>query len=85
MVRVDLVVVDLRTDEPAIDLDQRLITANVEAELHGWAQAPYPSKADVDANYVKAMQLLMKEGNYPGIATHDEKIITAAKRFAASA
>ena len=28
-----------RTDEPAIDLDQRLITANVEAELHDLGKA----------------------------------------------
>ena len=42
----------------------------------------YPDKADVDANYVKCMQMLMRDGNYPGIATHDEKIIAEAKRFA---
>src|SRR5688500_11911408 len=28
------------------------------------------------------MRVLMLEGNYPGIATHDEKIIAEAKRFA---
>ena len=43
----------------------------------------YPDKADVDANYVRAMQRLMSEGNYPGLATHDEKMIDEAKRFAA--
>jgi proline dehydrogenase len=43
----------------------------------------YPDKADVDANYVRCMQLLMKEGKYPGIATHDERIIAEAKRYAA--
>jgi proline dehydrogenase len=42
----------------------------------------YPDKSDVDANYVKCMQMLMRNGNYPGIATHDEKIIAEAKRFA---
>ena len=42
----------------------------------------YPDKKDVDANYVKCMQRLMKEGNYPGLATHDEAIIAAAKRWA---
>jgi proline dehydrogenase len=42
----------------------------------------YPDKADVDANYVACMQLLMSHGNYPGIATHDEKIIAEAKRYA---
>ena len=46
------------------------------------ATVAYPDKKDVDANYVKCMHALMLEGNYPGIATHDEAIIAEAKRFA---
>ena len=46
------------------------------------ATVAYPDKKDVDANYVKCMHALMLEGNYPGIATHDETIIAEAKRFA---
>jgi proline dehydrogenase len=42
----------------------------------------YPDKKDVDASYVRCMHELMLHGNYPGIATHDEAIITEAKRFA---
>ncbi len=42
----------------------------------------FPDKKDVDASYVRSMQALMQYGNYPGIATHDEKIIREAKRFA---
>ena len=42
----------------------------------------FPDKADVDANYVRCMKRLMQEGNYPGLATHDERIIEEAKRFA---
>jgi len=42
----------------------------------------YPEKKDVDANYVRCMQALMRDGNYPGLATHDERIIEEAKRFA---
>jgi proline dehydrogenase len=42
----------------------------------------YPEKADVDANYVRCMHKLLSEGNYPGIATHDERIISEAKRYA---
>ena len=41
----------------------------------------YPVKKDVDANYVRCMHALLKYGNYPGIATHDEGIIREAKRF----
>ena len=43
----------------------------------------FPDKRDVDANYVRCMHALMRDGNYPGIATHDERIIADAKRFAA--
>ncbi len=46
------------------------------------ATVAYPEKRDVDANYVRCMHMLMEKGNYPGIATHDEAIITEAKRFA---
>jgi proline dehydrogenase len=42
----------------------------------------YPDKDDVDASYVRCMEALMLSGNYPGLATHDEKIIAEAKRFA---
>ena len=42
----------------------------------------FPEKSDVDASYVRCMQRLMKSGNYPGLATHDEKIIAEAKRYA---
>lgn len=42
----------------------------------------FPDKKDVDANYVAAMHKLMEQGRYVGLATHDEAIITEAKRFA---
>ena len=42
----------------------------------------YPDKKDVDAAYVREMHALMRDGNYPGLATHDEAIIAEAKRFA---
>ena len=46
------------------------------------ASIAFESKADVDANYVKLMKVLMKSGIYHGLATHDEKIIREAKAFA---
>jgi proline dehydrogenase len=46
------------------------------------ADVAYPDKADVDRTYVTLMKQLIKFGNYPGIATHDEAIITEAKEFA---
>lgn len=42
----------------------------------------FPDKKEVDSNYVKCMHALMSDGNYPGIATHDQRIIDDAKRFA---
>jgi len=43
----------------------------------------FPDKRDVDTNFVGCMERLMERGNYPGIATHDEAIITHARDFAA--
>jgi len=42
----------------------------------------FPEKRDVDGNYVACMKRLMTSGRYPGIATHDEAIIAAAKAYA---
>jgi proline dehydrogenase len=47
------------------------------------ASVAFPDKRDVDENYIRCMHALMSDGNYPGIATHDERIITDAQRFAA--
>lgn len=41
----------------------------------------FPEKRDVDANFIACMERLLERGNYPGIATHDEKIIEHAKSF----
>jgi proline dehydrogenase len=41
----------------------------------------FPDKKDVDRNYVQLMERLLREGNYPGIATHDDSIIQHARRF----
>ncbi len=46
------------------------------------ASIAFESKADVDANYIKLMKVLMKSGVYHGMATHDEKIIREAQAFA---
>jgi proline dehydrogenase len=45
------------------------------------ATVAFPDKKDVDAHYVRLMHRLLTDGNYPGIATHDEAMITEAKRF----
>jgi len=42
----------------------------------------FQKKADVDANYIKLMKILLKSGVYHGLATHDENIINETKAFA---
>ncbi|HEU4872828.1 MAG TPA: proline dehydrogenase family protein [Pyrinomonadaceae bacterium] len=45
-------------------------------------EVAFPEKKDVDANYIKVMQLLLTSGTYHGIATHDPKMIDATIEFA---
>ncbi|HZB89459.1 MAG TPA: proline dehydrogenase family protein [Terracidiphilus sp.] len=47
------------------------------------AAVAFPSKADVDANYVRLSGRLLASGVYHGLATHDEAMIAAAKAYAA--
>lgn len=42
----------------------------------------YARKADVDAAFVRLMQLLLDSGEYPAIATHDPKMIDATMEYA---
>lgn len=48
------------------------------------ANVAFPKKEQVDANYVELMKLLLDKGTYPGIATHDEKMIAATKAYVES-
>ncbi len=43
----------------------------------------FPDKRDVDSQYAQLMERLIASGIYHGIATHDEKIIDAVKKYAA--
>ena len=46
------------------------------------AAVAFPKKADVDANFAAAMKQLLLEGTNPAIATHDDRLIEATRRFA---
>jgi proline dehydrogenase len=46
------------------------------------AEVAWPRKADVDKSYVELMKMLLDSPVYHGLATHDEKMIEAAKAFA---
>lgn len=43
----------------------------------------FPSKQDVDENYLKLAGMLLSNGVYPAIATHDERMIAGTRRYAA--
>lgn len=65
--------------------------ANVRLCKGAYKEPPsiaFPRKADVDANFVRLTQMLLDAparaaGTYVGIATHDDRMIDAAKSFAA--
>lgn len=46
------------------------------------ASVAFPRKADVDANYVRLIGMLLDSSTYHGLATHDEAMISAAKSYA---
>src|ERR1700716_901718 len=65
----------------------RVNAANVRVRLGkgGYNEPPqvaFAKKADVDAQFEAGMQQLLLHGTYPAIATHDDRLIEATKRFA---
>ena len=46
------------------------------------AEIAYPRKADVDANFIKLANLLLASPVYHGLATHDDAMVAAARRYA---
>ena len=68
---------------------EELVTERIRVRLCKGAykeppEVAFPDKADVDANYVKLMKMLLKSGTYHGIATHDENIVRTTMEFARS-
>lgn len=47
-------------------------------------EVAYPTKKDVDFNYVRLMKMLLPSGFYHGVATHDPGMIAETIRWAAS-
>jgi proline dehydrogenase len=48
------------------------------------AEIAYPHKADVDAAYVRLLELMLSGGGHTAVATHDESLIEHAVRYAES-
>ncbi len=70
----------------AADID-RLIGAKAKVRLckGAYLEPPtvaFPDKRDIDKSYVELTEKLLRSGQYHGIATHDERIITHVKAFA---
>ncbi|HEX2091514.1 MAG TPA: proline dehydrogenase family protein [Longimicrobiaceae bacterium] len=66
---------------------ERLIALGSRVRLvKGAYKEPEPvafqDKAEVDRMFLEEMQTLLTRGHYPAIATHDEAIIDATRRFA---
>jgi proline dehydrogenase len=73
----------LRRSEQDID-DLIALGARVRLCKGAYLEPPtvaFPDKADVDRSYLRLMEKLLTSGNYPGLATHDEAIISHARKF----
>jgi len=71
-----------RSEADVEDLNQRRI--RVRLCKGAYLEPPnvaIQDKADVDRNYVKLAKKLLTDGNYPGLATHDERIIEELLTF----
>jgi proline dehydrogenase len=44
-------------------------------------EVAFPKKSDVDANYIKLAKLLLEQGTYPAVASHDETIVRETLRY----
>ncbi len=45
-------------------------------------EVAFPDKSEVDRSFVEVAELLMREGRYPALATHDHRLIDTLKAFA---
>jgi proline dehydrogenase len=71
-----------RSEADIRDLSQRDIPVRLcKGAYREPAELAFARKSDVDANYVKLMKLLLLEGTYPAIASHDPFIIRKAVEF----
>ncbi|HVB38756.1 MAG TPA: proline dehydrogenase family protein [Vicinamibacterales bacterium] len=54
----------------------------VKGAYHEPKSVAYQTRADVDAAYVRIARLLLSEGTYPAIATHDPAMLAAVREYA---
>lgn len=71
-----------RTMDDALRMNE--LGARVRLCKGAYAEPPevaFQDKAKVDQNYVDVAKVLLLEGNYPALATHDDRIIEILKAF----
>lgn len=71
-----------RTEQDIQDLNE--LKANLRLVKGAYKESPevaFPRKADVDQNYEKIIKTHLLNGNYAGIASHDDVLIGKIKSF----
>ncbi len=73
-----------RSDADIAELSRRKIRVRLckGAYLEKDPAVAIQPKPAVDANFVSLMKKLLTDGTYPGIATHDERMVEATLKFA---
>lgn len=71
-----------RTEKDIEKLNRQMVPVRL---CKGAYQEPetvaFAEKADVDANYVKLAKLLLEEGAYPALATHDDRMVEVGRPY----
>lgn len=71
-----------RSESDIHDLNRRKIPVRLcKGAYREPPTVAFARKADVDANFVKLMKLLLDEGTYPAVASHDENIVQEALHY----
>ena len=71
-----------RSEADIADLSDRSIPVRLCKGAYREPQSmAFPRKADVDANYLRLLKMLLASGTYPAIASHDEQMVAAALEY----
>lgn len=71
-----------RSEQDVIDFGKKKVNLRiVKGAYKEPTDVAFPNKKDTDDNYIKLVQLHLKNGCYTAIATHDEKIIDELKTW----
>lgn len=68
-----------RTPQDAVDLCRRKIPVRLcKGAYREPPHVAYPRKSDVDRSFMRLTEMLLEQGTYPGLATHDPRMIRHA-------